>query len=218
MKKKNAELTIWFDGLDQAETYINLESLSMKSAGKVWFDFDSDDGSYDISYCYHGDYNAYNTRQEDYLFNLGYSDKGKTFCTIRFNKKCTMTVDDISVYCQPMEKLDEYVQQRRAVSLQNVKEELNSVSGTVDAKKDQLLVLSIPYQNGWNAYVDGEKVPIRKVNIMYIGLDITSGMHTVELRYEMPGIRISIVISVISLGIFVAALFIRRKRSHAEKE
>ena len=218
VKKKNAELTIWFDGLDQAETYINLESLSMKSAGKVWFDFDSDDGSYDISYCYHGDYNAYNTRQEDYLFNLGYSDKGKTFCTIRFNKKCTMTVDDISVYCQPMEKLDEYVQQRRAVSLQNVKEELNSVSGTVDAKKDQLLVLSIPYQNGWNAYVDGEKVPIRKVNIMYIGLDITSGMHTVELRYEMPGIRISIVISVISLGIFAAALFIRRKRSHAEKE
>ena len=61
-------------------------------------------------------------------------------------------------------------------------------------------------------------MPIRKVNIMYIGLDITSGMHTVELRYEMPGIRISIVISVISLGIFAAALFIRRKRSHAEKE
>ena len=218
VKKKNATMTLWFDGLDQSETYINLESLSMKGAGKVWFYFESDDGSYDISYCYHGDANAYNTRQEDYLFNLGYAEKGKTYCTIRFNKKCTMTVDDISVYCQPMEKLDEYVQQRKASSLQNVKEELNTVSGTVEAEKDQLLVLSIPYQNGWSAYVDGEKVPIRKVNIMYMGLDLKAGTHAVELRYEMPGIRISIVISVVSLGIFAAALFIRRKRKYAEKK
>ena len=128
-----------------------------------------------------------------------------------------MTVDDISVYCQPMEKLTEYVQQRKAASLENVTEEMNSVSGTIDTEKDQLLVLSIPYQNGWSAYVDGEKVPIRKVNIMYMGLDLKAGTHTVELHYEMPGIRISIVISVVSFGIFVAALMIRRKKRHEEK-
>ena len=212
VKKKDAVMTIWFDGLDQSETYINLESLRMNGSRKVWFYFDSDDGSYEFSYCYHGDTNTYNTRQEDYLFNLGFSEEGKTYCTIRFNKKCTMTVDEISVYCQPMEKLDEYVQQRKAVSLKDVEEGLNTVSGTVETEKDQLLVLSIPYQNGWSAYVDGEKVPIRKVNIMYMGLNLKAGTHTVELRYEMPGIRISIVISVISLGIFAAALFIRRKR------
>ena len=217
VKKKNAEMTIWFDGLDDSETYINLESLSMKNASKVWFYFDADEGSYDISYYYHGDYNTYATGQEDYLFNLGYAEKGKTYCTIRFGKKCTMTVDDISVYCQPMEKLTEYVQQRKAASLENVTEEMNSVSGTIDTEKDQLLVLSIPYQNGWSAYVDREKVPIRKVNIMYIGLDLKAGTHTVELHYEMPGIRISIVISVVSFGIFVAALMIRRKKRHEEK-
>ena len=217
VKKKNAEMTIWFDGLDDSETYINLESLSMKNASKVWFYFDADEGSYDISYYYHGDYNTYATGQEDYLFNLGYAEKGKTYCTIRFGKKCTMTVDDISVYCQPMEKLTEYVQQRKAASLENVTEEMNSVSGTIDTEKDQLLVLSIPYQNGWSAYVDGEKVPIRKVNIMYMGLDLKAGTHTVELHYEMPGIRISIVISVVSFGIFVAALMIRRKKRHEEK-
>lgn len=218
VKKKNAEMTIWFDGMDQAETYINLESLSMKSAGKVWFYFDADEGSYDISYCYHGDYNAYNTRQEDYLFHLGYAKEGKTYCTIRFNKTCTMTVKDISVYCQPMEKLDEYVQQRKEASLQNVQEGINTISGTIETQKDQLLVLSIPYQNGWSAYVDGQKTEIRKVNIMYTGLHIKPGTHTVELKYEMPGMRISIIVTMVSLVIFIVALVIRRKRRYAEKK
>ena len=63
--------------------------------------------------------------------------------------------------------------------------------------------------------MDGKKVSLQKVNYMYMGLDLKAGNHTIELKYELPGIRISIMITVISIGIFVAALYIRR-RGHAK--
>ena len=125
---------------------------------------------------------------------------------------------DISVYCQPMENLDQYVADRKKTILENVTEEINKVSGTVNTEKDQFLVLSIPYQNGWTAYVDGEKVPIQKANYMYMGLDLKAGKHEVELKYEMPGIRISVMITVVFSGIFIVVLLIRRRRrKNAEK-
>ena len=215
VKEKDASITFEFDGLEEAETYLNLESLSCKSDAAFSFYVNSNNEVNKITYYYHGDYNTYTTKQEDYLFNLGYSEDAKTFCTIRFERSCTLSVDDISIYCQPMKNLDQYAADRKETVLENVKEEMNKISGTIENKKDQLLVLSIPYQNGWSAYVDGKKVSLQKVNYMYMGLDLKAGNHTIELKYELPGIRISIMITVISIAIFVAALYIRR-RGHAK--
>lgn len=215
VKEKNAELTLYFEGMPRSETYVNFEGLRMPNAAKVWFYFGSDGEEDEISYCYHGDYNTYATGQEDYLFNLGYSQEGKNFCTIRFNKKCTLNMEALSVYCQPMESLTEYTRERKEYALENIAVGTNSVSGTVDIPEERLLVLSIPYQSGWRAYVDGNRTEIRRANVMYMGLDLPAGEHTIELRFEIPGIRLSLVISALSFGIFIIALIIRRKRKNA---
>ena len=39
----------------------------------------------------------------------------------------------------------------------------SSFSGEVTAKENERLFLSLPYENGWNVYVDGEKVETEKV-------------------------------------------------------
>lgn len=218
VNEKNASITFHFQGIEDAETYLNLESLSCANESTNWFYIDSDDAESEISYYYHADYHTYATKQKDYVFNLGYSKEKKTYCTLRFGKKGRFSVDDISIYCQPMKPLDQYTAERKTTILEDVKEGTNQISGTVDTPDDQFLMLSIPYQNGWTAYVDGEKVPLRKANYMYMGMDLKAGKHNIELRYEMPGIRISIMVTVVSCGIFIVALFIRRRRrKNAEK-
>lgn len=50
---------------------------------------------------------------------------------------------------------------RLSRSVWNVTEDTDTrLSGTVDAAEDGLFYTSIPYENGWRAYVDGVEVPL----------------------------------------------------------
>ena len=89
------------------------------------------------------------------------------------------------------------------------------VKGTISVDREKLLVLSIPYENGWTAYVDGQETELLRANMMYRGLELTPGEHSIELRYTIPGMKISLLVSVTGIVIFVIALVIRRKRKNA---
>ena len=214
----DATITLYFDGLEDAENYLYIKGLSMKGMKKAWLYFQTDDSGESQSYCIRGDSNTYNTRQEDYVINLGYSKEKKTYCKIRIGKKGKLTLDDLAIYCQPMEALTTYTEQRKASALEDVKITNNKVTGTIQADGDKVLVFSIPYQNGWTAWVDGEKTPLYKANIMYSALNLKAGEHTVELVYETPGLRISLMVTAVSLIIFITVLMLGRKRKDAEKK
>jgi hypothetical protein len=54
-----------------------------------------------------------------------------------------------------------------------------------DAKSDQFAVLSeIYYSSGWNAYVDGKKVPHYKVNYLLRGMPVPAGHHVIKFKFE----------------------------------
>ena len=62
------------------------------------------------------------------------------------------------------------------------------IEGTVTARKDGYLYTSIPYEDGWSAYVDGEKtdtVPLGDDG--FILIPVTAGTHTITLRYLPSG-------------------------------
>jgi hypothetical protein len=64
----------------------------------------------------------------------------------------------------------------------------------------------IYYSKGWNAYIDGAKVPHLRVNYVLRGLSIPKGKHTVEFRFEpevvATGSRVALASSAI-LGILI---------------
>lgn len=52
---------------------------------------------------------------------------------------------------------------------------------------NQLAVFSEIYYNaGWNAYVDGVKTDILKVDYLLRGVELKSGKHKIELKFEVP--------------------------------
>ena len=54
-----------------------------------------------------------------------------------------------------------------------------------DAKSDQFAVFSeIYYSAGWNAYVDGKKVPYYKVNYLLRGMPVAAGHHVINFKFE----------------------------------
>jgi uncharacterized membrane protein YfhO len=64
----------------------------------------------------------------------------------------------------------------------------------------------IYYSNGWNAYLDGNLVPHQRVNYVLRGMEIPSGNHTIEFKFEPQVVKTGSSIALASsalLGILV---------------
>ena len=84
------------------------------------------------------------------------------------------------------------------------------LKGTVTTTDDrQLMFTSIPYDEGWNIYVDGKKVDLYEANHALISFYVEgAGEHTVEMRYMPTVVALGITVSLISLAIFIVLLII----------
>lgn len=94
------------------------------------------------------------------------------------------------------------------------------IDGTVTAPEDGLLLIAIPFEHGWDVYVDGTEVVQRKVEHGFIGVELSAGQHEISVRYLCPGLVKGAAISAFSLILFVLfiileRIFERRKRSKA---
>lgn len=90
------------------------------------------------------------------------------------------------------EKLAEF---NGRVQAMNADTEVTRVSGTslrveVNAAEDCALFTSIPVEEGWTAYLDGEETAVRSTaDQTLLCLEIPEGRHTVELKFFPAGLR-----------------------------
>jgi len=76
------------------------------------------------------------------------------------------------------------------------------------AASDGLLVFSVVYEKGWNAYVDGKKVTVLPTDYAFRGVPVPAGNHIVELRYEPASLHWGLWLTVVaSLAWALAALW-----------
>ena len=91
----------------------------------------------------------------------------------------------------------------------------DEVIGNISLDEDKYLVLSIPYQKGWTAYVDGEETELLRANYMYMALPLSAGGHSICLTFAIPGVKYAMIIMPSAAGVFVLLLLVRwlrRKR------
>ncbi len=79
-----------------------------------------------------------------------------------------------------------------------------------------LVFFSIPYDEGWSATVNGEKVEIEKVNAGFMAVRVGKGDSTIRFTYTTPGLQSGILITLSAAGFFVIYLiiFLIYNRSH----
>ena len=92
------------------------------------------------------------------------------------------------------------------------------ISGEVDCKRQGTLLLSIPYNKGWKAYTDGIEVSISKVDYGLMSIPMEEGKHDLVLRYELPGLKLGIGITIISICITIMLELQRKYQKRKTKE
>ena len=80
----------------------------------------------------------------------------------------------------------------------------NSFEATVTREKETLVFFSIPYDEGWRAYVNGEEVVIEDVNMGFMAVPVKAGDSTIVFEYETPGLKTGIIISSAALLVLIA--------------
>ncbi|MBQ8434794.1 MAG: YfhO family protein [Oscillospiraceae bacterium] len=103
----------------------------------------------------------------------------------------------------------------------------DSIEGTITINEGQLMLTSIPYEEGWTVKVDGEKVEFfdkdsseytsaEQCYTMYVnalmGLKLTPGEHTIEMSYTPPGLTVGIIALI--AGIVCVVFIYRYDKKH----
>ena len=158
------------------------------------------------------------------MVNLNYSKKAKNEITVTLPFRGIYTFKKIKLYCQSMDKFIGQINALKEDTLQKVdfhKGEnsgaTNEITGEISLKENKIMLLSIPYTNGWQAYVDGKKTEILKANTMFSAIQVGKGDHKIRLTYNTPGLKIGIVLSALGCAGFIAFVIILKIRVKKRK-
>lgn len=149
---------------------------------------------------------------------LGYAEKGETLNSrIRFpasNIPASNDYYNLTVF--QSEHMPEFYENASENTLQDIKYEGNTLSGTTDYESDGYTMLSIPYERGWKAYIDGEEVEIEDPYQSMMFVKTPAGHHELKLVFTPYGMVPSLFVTGGSI-IFTALLFLissRTRRKH----
>ncbi|MCF1685860.1 YfhO family protein [Tetragenococcus halophilus] len=130
-------------------------------------------------------------------YDLGFYDQAQT---VEFTASFYGT-EDISFQNPQVVTLDTDAFQKSVGKIQNNSVEMQTGKRSAQAKVDtntaQKLITTIPYDGGWQAKIDGKKVPIDSFQDAFVSLQVPEGKHTIELTYWPQGF-------LLGLGLFIS--------------
>lgn len=91
----------------------------------------------------------------------------------------------------------------------------NGFTAKVDAKKDNFVFFSVPYDEGFTAKVNGKKAEIMKANVGFMAVKVPKGESDIEFKYTTPGLKAGIIVTIFSALIFggyISLIILLRKK------
>jgi hypothetical protein len=111
---------------------------------------------------------------------------------------------------------------RRANSADSFVTNKNGFESTITLEKSNYVFFSVPYVDGWTAYVNGAPAEIKRVNKGFMAVLAHEGENTITFEYETPGlfwgINITIGAAAVTVIYLITVLIIRKFRPVTEVE
>ena len=173
-------------------------------------------------YIYNGKYDIFTNNNSKIYFELGNSLIYSIRSEDNFFKMAILVYKDdedisYSLYTYDDQLLKDNLKQLQENMLYDVNIDKNILTGKIDAKKDGILFLSIPYDNKFEITVDGEKVDyFGLLDDNFIGLDLKQGSHEIKLVYKDNLPLICLLSSTVSL--IISLFVIKYGNKYIEKK
>lgn len=77
------------------------------------------------------------------------------------------------------------------------------ISGSINCEKDSIFELTVPYDSGFEVYLDGQPVDYSCVDKAFIGFEITEGEHNITIEYKAPLKAVGLAVSAVGVLILI---------------
>lgn len=123
-----------------------------------------------------------------------------------------LKVFDFLFYALDINLFEDRINELKSQSLKIENFSDTGVKGNIKLNSESVLFMSIPYDEGWKATVDGKETETVKLG-GFLGVELDEGNHRVELQYVPPGFRTGSIISICSLFLFLGLAFFNKGKS-----
>lgn len=141
----------------------------------------------------------------------GYFNKGDIVPVRITLHQSDLTIDNYEFYYENIDELLRWHEDasKSSCDIKKITSSHLLINADID-KDDDMLVLSVPYDEAWAIKVDGEEINKEIVLDVLMAIKMTPGRHVIEMSYTPKGLMAGSVISVISL-IILASIFVSDK-------
>lgn len=197
----------WLIDDNNAEAYLEFK-LTAKDGNPLYAFFPSDEiQRADIAINGESDGAYFDYFRHD-IINLGGHSAGDEI-VIRINPhEENLCFDSALFYSENLEYLAAYAQTIGTGNVSLEKISSSHLTGTVAVPDGQeRLMFTVPYQDGWNMYIDGEKVDYTAAFGTFISIPVTAGEHEIEFKYIPKNFGIGLTITILSVMFALIAAF-----------
>ncbi|MFG6495372.1 YfhO family protein [Fictibacillus sp. UD] len=158
----------------------------------------------------------YEDTVDEVLFRFGEADQETKEITLSISPG-EYVIKDIKVLLDPMDDYKKQINILKENTLNNLKYNSTSLSGTLKTSTSGTLFLSIPFNKGWVAKIDGERTEIFPAHYTFSGIEVKPGTHEIELYFIPPGLIPGILVSAVTL-ITLIIYYNRKKKKNSASE
>lgn len=95
----------------------------------------------------------------------------------------------------------------------NLQADGRRIQGQTCFSEDQTVFLAVPYDTGWELYIDGEKAELSSAFLGFSSFDLPAGFHTITLRFLPSGFIPGAVLSLLGLCLCLTALVLKHQKA-----
>lgn len=172
----------------------------------------SNENSQKVQITVNGKMAEYTTDNAYTFFDLGYFEDSQTLhVTLSFPENNQVSFNQPNFYALDTTS---YQKAMEIINRQKVKvtTNKNTVTATYKADKASSLLFTIPYDKGWTATQNGQKITLSKAQDGFMKVDVKSGKGKVVLTYLPTGFKEGTMLSSVGLLLFICYNIARKRK------
>lgn len=147
------------------------------------------------------------------ILPAGYHKAGETFTVITgVSASATPKSARMNAYVMNEERFSQYYDFLKQNCLEDVRYTDTRITGTIANDYDGYLYTSIPYEKGWQIWVDGQQQESGCYAGAFLSVYLPEGEHTLEFRYIPEGFKTGCILFGGCLLLLTLSLWIRKRK------
>ncbi|MCR5467927.1 MAG: YfhO family protein [Lachnospiraceae bacterium] len=188
---------------NDAAANLNSTVYSVKEEGYYYASYD-DKSVKTISITTSAGTRQYTKADHVFLLDFGYLEEGETV-TLQFEGVDTLP---INVYKMNLAVMEEVFNNLNTNVLENIEYGDTYLSGTIHIEEGEDLLLTVPYEDGWTLYVNGEEYNKDSLMEAFTLVKLSPGDYEIEMKYFTPGLVTGAIITLCGILILVALVLV----------